>query len=444
MRCPKYLSFEECELHILRNSMDLIDKVQGEMLIDNPDIQNIIKIVETFMKENKTICYGGTAINNILPEEDQFYNKKREIPDYDFFSPNALEDAKKLAKIYYNSGFKEVEAKSGIHKGTYKVFVNFIPVADITYIPITLYKTLLKKSIIRNNIYYCPPNYLRMSMYLELSRPQGDISRWEKVMKRLRLLNKHYPINEKIDCNKEKLFEKKNEKVGEIIKKSCIDQGLVFFGYMANELYEEKNNYIESFNVLSSNSQLSAIIIKEELERNKVKNIEIKHRRKIGEIIPDHYEIRKNNKTLIIIFDTLGCHNYNIINIENQKVKIATIDTILSFYLAFIYVDRQYLNKEGLICMSEILYKKQQKNIRNNRGIYKRYSISCYGKQETLESMRSKKAEMYKKLKKGTKEFNEWFLRYIPQQEEYKKKQIKKNKTKKNKTKKNKTKKNKK
>ncbi len=35
-----------------------------------------------------------------------------------------------------------------------------------------------------NGIRYAPPNFLRMNMYLELSRPAGDVSRWEKVFKR--------------------------------------------------------------------------------------------------------------------------------------------------------------------------------------------------------------------------------------------------------------------
>ena len=39
-----------------------------------------------------------------------------------------------------------------------------------------------------------------MSMYLELSRPAGDVSRWPKVLKRLSLLNKHYPLRGK-NCN---------------------------------------------------------------------------------------------------------------------------------------------------------------------------------------------------------------------------------------------------
>ena len=74
------------------------------------------------------------AINAILPKSDQFYNRDIELPDFDFFSPNALEDTKELCDIYVKAGFIEVEGKPGIHQGTFKVFVNFIPVADITFL----------------------------------------------------------------------------------------------------------------------------------------------------------------------------------------------------------------------------------------------------------------------------------------------------------------------
>ena len=157
-------------------------------------MKSIINEVEFFLKKKKLVCYGGTAINNILPEYDQFYDKSLEIPDYDFYSPNALKDAKELADTYYKKGFQDVEAKSGVHHGTFKVYVNFIPVADITQLDNDLFKTIKKESISVNGILYCPPNFLRMAMYLELSRPKGDVSRWEKVLKRLLLLNKHHPI----------------------------------------------------------------------------------------------------------------------------------------------------------------------------------------------------------------------------------------------------------
>ena len=57
-----------------------------------------------------------------------------------------------------------------------------------------LFTILQNNCITKNNIYYAPPNFLRMSAYLELSRPDGDVSRWEKIWKRLVLLNMYFPI----------------------------------------------------------------------------------------------------------------------------------------------------------------------------------------------------------------------------------------------------------
>ena len=114
--------------------------------IGNPVIKEIISIVEKFLVKTQRVCYGGTAINNILPEEEQFYDKSIELPDYDFFSPEPLKDAKDLADIFNKHGFNEVEAKAGMHAGTFKVFVNFIPVADISFLPKELYKKIHKKS----------------------------------------------------------------------------------------------------------------------------------------------------------------------------------------------------------------------------------------------------------------------------------------------------------
>ena len=47
---------------------------------------------------------------------------------------------------------------------------------------------LFEKNAKINGIQYAPPNFLRMNMFIELSRPAGDVSRWEKVLKRMILL----------------------------------------------------------------------------------------------------------------------------------------------------------------------------------------------------------------------------------------------------------------
>ena len=105
-------SNEERELAILREAVDVAQARAGKEIVNSPEIKKMISIVENFIRTKKLICYGGTAINNLLPPHEQFYNKDIEIPDYDFFSANALEDAKELADIYYKNGYSEVEAKS--------------------------------------------------------------------------------------------------------------------------------------------------------------------------------------------------------------------------------------------------------------------------------------------------------------------------------------------
>ena len=82
------MSFQEKELDILRDAVDKNEKLRGKKKINDPKIKKIIEIVEGFLVKKKRICYGGTAINNILPVEDQFYDKASELPDYDFFSPS--------------------------------------------------------------------------------------------------------------------------------------------------------------------------------------------------------------------------------------------------------------------------------------------------------------------------------------------------------------------
>ena len=455
---PKYkkvckdLSFADCELAILRMAVDEAETKIARRVVNSDEVQKIIEIVEEFIRHKKLICYGGTAINNILPEEERFYNKDIEIPDYDFFSQNALNDAKELTDIYYKKGFLDVEAKSAQHHGTYKVFVNYIPVADITFMPNEIYNILKKDTISIDGILYAPPNFLRMSMYLELSRPAGDTSRWEKILKRLMLLNKNYPITD-INCNEidfqREMENKENQsKIYENVKNTLINQGVVFFGGFSNVLYsqympknlQKKIENIADFDVLSNNPEKTAEIVKERLDDNGVKHVKIIKHSNIGEIIPEHYEVRIGKDSILFIYKPIGCHSYNILMMNGKKVRVATIDTMLSFYLAFLYANKPYYNQfiDRILCMSKFLFDVQQKNRLSQKGLLKRFSILCYGHQESIEEMKAKKAEKYKELKQsGNKKlFEEWFLNYKPDNEE-KKSVNKKTKTTRKKTKTN-------
>lgn len=426
----KDLSFADCELAILRMAVDKAEEKMGKRVTNSEDVQKIIDIVEEFIKRKKEICYGGTAINNILPEEDRFYNKEVEIPDYDFFSQTALEDAKELANIYYKKGFVDVEAKSGQHHGTYKVFVNYMAVADITHLPKEIFSALKKDAISVGGILYAPPNFLRMSMYLELSRPAGDISRWEKVLKRLTLLNKNYPITD-VDCNhvefQREMENKVDEyKIYETVKSTLINQGVVFFGGFANTLYSQymptnlrkKLETVADFDVLSNNPETTAEVIKERLDDNGIKNVKIIKQAAVGEIVPEHYEVKVGKDSILFIYKPIGCHSYNVLMMGGKKVKVATIDTMLSFYLAFLYANKPYYNEfiDRILCMSKFLFDVQQKNRLSQKGLLTRFSITCYGHQDSIEEMKAERASKYRELKqsKDKKLYEEWFLNYKP------------------------------
>ena len=89
---------------------------------------------------------------------------------------------------------------------------------------------------------------------------------------------------------------------------------------------------------------------------------------------------------------------------------------MLSFYLAFLYSGKEYYDTNRILCMSQYLFKVQQQNRLEQKGLLKRFSIHCYGHQETLEEIRARKTKKFMKLKnkKKSKEYEKNFLRYRP------------------------------
>ena len=384
-----------------------------------PKTFSIIKTVEEFIRKNNLICYGGMAINNILPKRDQFYSNT-EFPDYDFFSNDALKHAKELANIYYKAGYGNVEAKSGFHPGTYKVYVNFFNIADITQLNQLYYDNLKKKAITVNKIMYCPPDFLRMSLYLELSRPRGDVSRWEKIFPRLRLLNKNFPMKSKKCQSKKETMTKENVDNYNKIKDYLIKQKVIFFGGFADKLYtkysKKKSVYKNIFDVLSPDAKLCA----DNLKKNN-SDIKITKKEGIGELIPDHYVIEIKDKIYANIYQSQACYTYNKIKVGKNVVNIGTIFTILSFYLIFIFTNDKMYDIDRILCTAHMLQNIYLKNKLKNSGLLKVFTIQCLGEQETFEDILQEKKDKFKELKKDSKDYEKWFLKYTPKESKVKK-----------------------
>jgi hypothetical protein len=445
MTCKK--SFAECEMDILKLSISEAEQYQHIQITD--EIKEMLYILEDHLRSPDYICYGGTAINDILPKKDRFYDYEHEIPDYDVFCKNALFHVKELADKFHNKGYKNILAKSGVHVGTYKLYVNKIQLLDITQLDPVIYDHIYPECIKISGIHYAPPNFLRQSMYLELSSPAGETKRWEKVLTRLNLLNKHYPLESPKECSSDKETKDiKDRKVYNIIKKELIDQEVVFIGAYADSLYSKfmpknkKVKYITEFDVLSKDPFKTVNILKKTLEMEDIKNIKIIKHKQVGEIIKDHYELKMGKESLCFIYEPFACHSYNEIMIDDDKIKIGSIDTLLTFYLMFIYIGRSYYDLNRILCISHLLFNLQQNHRLDQNGILKRFTISCYGNQHSINDIFDHKSEMYEKLKnkKYSKEYDTYFLKYNPENKredkyEHKTKKISKNFKKKSKKK---------
>ena len=102
----KGLKFEDCELAILRMQVDEAEKKVGKRLVNSDEVQKILRIVETFIRRRGLVCYGGLAIDRLLPDDAKIYNKDVDLPDYDFFS-RSFDSIKEFAWQKCNIGNRE-------------------------------------------------------------------------------------------------------------------------------------------------------------------------------------------------------------------------------------------------------------------------------------------------------------------------------------------------
>ena len=66
--------------------------------------------------------------------------------------------------------------------------------------------------------------------------------------------------------------------------------------------------------------------------------------------------------------------------------------------------------------MATFLFKVEEENRLEQKGLLKRFNLHCIGKQPSIQDIRAEKTEKFKELanKKGTREYEMWFLNYNP------------------------------
>lgn len=354
------------------------------------EARKIVDILERFLRIKGRMVYGGAAINAHLPADRKFYDPSLYLPDYDFMTPDPLQDCADLIATFQDEGFIDVEAKFGIHEGTYKIFVNYRAAADITYMPPDIYEQVIKDSEIIDGIRYASADFLRMNIYLELSRPAGDVSRWEKVYKRLLLLNEVRPIRAG-RCSAAPLDDLAASETNADTSSALYD-AIVQAGIEVGAIFLSGIPYIRG---VLPNMRDPVMMIADNpaplLAALKALHLKSTTFPAIGELLPARVEFRTSRKRLVaVVFDAVACHAYSELDAP-PEYRMASLDLLIQMYYALYFAGLQNYVSVRLLCVVRELIEmeittRQAAAKKGNVGAA--FSLQCIGHQPTLPELK--------------------------------------------------------
>jgi Poly(A) polymerase catalytic subunit len=413
------------QIEIIKHASDMAQDKIDYFSSHDVDILLAISIVETFLRKKHRICYGGQAINAYLPAKHKFYDPEYSIPDYDFFTPTQHQDLKQIAEDLYKAGFTEISAREGMHEGTIKIYVNFIPVADLTSIDPKIYRILSKRESRIDGISYIDPNSLRMLMYLELSRPRGEVRRWEKVFERLVLFNEFVPVKTCKTISDKKLTKSTlTIKQAQFILRYVIQQRRIIAGADLISFYDQsvKKKNIPLNWILGSTKPIiffspeptsDANDLIAELSSISSSPIKTKVFRNQGlDVIPSIHVLHRQDVPLVFIIEQSACHAYINIPIKdgttigngliNKILRIASMDTLITLFFTFGFVQNKFFDRGSMDCMANQLVDLSIRARRTPESfVFPFVSIRCAGHQLSIASLIRAKLYRMTVKKKG-------------------------------------------
>lgn len=386
---------------------------------NDPEIQKAIQVVERFLRKKKRVCYGGQAINSLLSKERKFYNEKYSIPDYDFFTPTYKEDSDELVAELKKEGFEDVNLKFSVHEGTSKVLMNFIPVADCTDIHPNFFKIIQARAKVVNGIYFADPEFLRMMMYLELSRPRGQVDRWKKVYERLTLLNSEYPPSKCTDPLRVHTNVSNDERAS--ILDIAIKRKRVLIGPECIPLMEEGTGKKNLNTLVSMGGPVLLLSPQAKVDGEDIGDVlRILHnghgKVTVEEVITQYSDlfnftvVKHMKRPIALLIQEDACHSYNMLEVaRGVGIRTGSVDLLLQLYYSFMIFGKHNQEKSffamPVICLIQKLHAIEARARNSPTAYVPAFSIKCSGHQQgiaTLLKERARRTEAERK-KGGTR-----------------------------------------
>jgi len=187
------------EINILDNGInDEYILFQHNLL--RSDLEKGLMLVKQYIIDNELMVVGGMAIDLALRvKNDNLYNEKYQIADYDIIDPNNVDHANKVGSLLCSNELKNLSIIPALHKTTVRVQMSGYTLFDATYIPQYIYNKIPHMTYDRikfiDPIFQKIDQFTSLSFLFDLTGIQYNVQhRLKKDDQRKLLLNQYYNL----------------------------------------------------------------------------------------------------------------------------------------------------------------------------------------------------------------------------------------------------------
>ena len=338
---------------------DLVEEHKDTRNYFYEELQECYKIVEEFIKRNDRILVGGMAIDYALKNKgSKLYSQNR--IDYDFVTPEYNKDAYDLGNILAEK-FEGVSVINALHVSTMRVRYKFIAVADITYMPISLYSKI--RTFNYQGFRCIHPieqmvDQMRSIIYMVENPPREPIfgERLTKDIKRFCLLSENYDIP--TTSKKEKYIEYTIPL--EFLQDNCLG-GVAAGAYWVKKLQIKSQLDIQVIDktvtlMLPENSKITIYSAEPDKLLSKLTKYKKTKYRAILDKLPEKTEVEYQN---------------NILEIYDSSTALVLSDQTEDFAVIYIYGVLLYLLvTKNSVKLTELFHKIIYKDFSSSLDIF--------------------------------------------------------------------------
>ena len=341
-----------------------------------------------FLKKYDVLLYGGSAINELLPNKAKFY-KEYELPDIDIFTY----DAKSLINNLITHFKKDhridlITAKEALHKNTFKVYSQGLQLLDITQISKDDFK-ILKKNSLSTSLHVPSVNveFLKYTIHTLSAQPY-DAHRWPKVYERMLKLYEYYPPNYPCKFNLNDYYLSIPNSLYENLRSFIRDQKMPSFGWdIIHEYLKEDPLYKKIHQLINVETKpIQYIFYEGKLKtiektlQNQFKELHVVERYKGDTFLPAYSVFAYQKEKCLYIFETKSC----LSALQIQENYILSIHSILTMFYAM-YLSGQ---SKDLLCIIQFLTAALFKNLLSRKKLFDKFALECYGNQQGIITLR--------------------------------------------------------